>query len=106
MKTVDYPHIELNAESVPIISGTTTKVIEVIQDHLAHHWDAEDIHRQYPYLSLAQIYASLTYYYDHEQEIEQEINRRSRRAEDIHDRRADITLQAKLQEAKLRDGGK
>lgn len=96
MKTVDYPHIEFNAESVPIISGTTTKVIEVIQDHLAHHWDAEDIHRQYPYLSLAQIYASLTYYYDHEQEI----NRRLRRVEDIHSQRADVTLQAKLQEAK------
>ena len=100
MSTVDYPHIEFNSESVPIISGTTTKVIEVVQDHLAHRWNAEDIHRQYPYLSLAQIHAALTYFYDHEQEIEQEINRRLGRVQDIRNRRADNTFQAKL-----RDGG-
>jgi len=99
MSTVDYPHIELNSESVPIISGTTTKVIEIVQDHLAHHWDAEVIHRQYPYLSLAQIHAALTYYYDHEQEIEQEINRRLRSVQDIYSRRVDVALQAKLRQS-------
>jgi uncharacterized protein (DUF433 family) len=106
MSTVDYPHIEFDSESVPIISGTTTKVIEVVQDHLAHHWDAEDIHRQYPYLSLAQIYAALTYYYDHEQELDQEINRRLGRVQDIRSHRADAALQAKLRKATLQDDGK
>lgn len=99
MHTVGYPHIELNADSVPIISGTTTKVLEIVQDHLAHHWNAEDIHRQYPYLSLAQIYAALAYFYDHEQEIEQEISRRLQRVHGIRDRREDATLQAKLRQS-------
>ena len=96
MHTVGYPHIELNADSVPIISGTTTKVLEIVQDHLAHHWNAEDIHRQYPYLSLAQIYAALAYFYDHEQEVEQEISRRLQRVQEIRGRREDVAFQAKL----------
>ena len=98
MHTIGYPHIELNADSVPIISGTTTKVLEVAQDHLAHHWNADEIHRQYPHLSLAQIHAALTYYYDHEQEIEQEIGRRLEHVEEIRSRRADDSFQAKLRQ--------
>ena len=79
-----------------IISGTTTKVIEIVQDHLAHHWQAEDICRQYPYLGLAQVHAALTYYYDHEQELEQDIDRR--RVADIKAKRADGAIQDKLRQ--------
>jgi uncharacterized protein (DUF433 family) len=100
MPTISYPHIELNEESVPILSGTTTKVLEIVQDHLAHHWNAEDIQRQYPYLSLAQIYAALAYFYDHEQEVEQEISRRLQRVQEIRDRREDAAFQAKLRQGK------
>jgi uncharacterized protein (DUF433 family) len=98
MSTVTSPHIEINSDGVPIISGTTTKVIEIVQDHQAHHWHAEDICRQYPYLSLAQVHAALTYYYDHEQEMEQDIDRRRRRVADIKETRADGALQDKLRQ--------
>jgi uncharacterized protein (DUF433 family) len=98
MSTVTYPHIEINSDGVPIISGTTTKVIEIVQDHQAHHWHAEDICRQHPYLSLAQVHAPLTYYYDHEQEMEQDIDRRRRRVADIKANRAGSALQDKLRQ--------
>jgi uncharacterized protein (DUF433 family) len=98
MSTITYPHIELNADGVAIISGTTTKVIEIVQDHLAHHWHAEDICRQYPYLSPAQVHAALTYYYDHQQEIEEEIDRRRRRVANIKAEVADDTIQNKLRQ--------
>lgn len=98
MNTITYPHIEINSDGVPIISGTTTKVIEIVQDHLAHHWHAEDICRQYPYLSPAQVHAALTYYYDHEQEMEQDIDRRRRRVADIKAKVADDTLRVKLRQ--------
>jgi uncharacterized protein (DUF433 family) len=81
-----------------MVSGTTTKVVEIVQDHLAHHWHAEDIQRQYPQLSLAQIHAAMTYYYDHQPEIDQEIDRRLRRVAEIKGRRADDTIQAKLRQ--------
>jgi uncharacterized protein (DUF433 family) len=76
MTAAAWPHIELTADNVPIIIGTTTKVIEIVLDHLAHHWDAHEIRRQYPYLTLAQIHAALAYYYDHQQELDEDIERR------------------------------
>ncbi len=98
MSTVTYPHIETNSDGVAVISGTTTKIIEIVQDHLAHHWHAEDICRQYPYLSLAQVHAALTCYYDHQQELDQEIERRRRRVADIKANRADDKIQDKLRQ--------
>ena len=98
MNAITYPHIEINSDGVAIISGTTTKVVEIVQDHLAHHWHAEDICRQYPYLTLAQVHAALTYYYDHEQEMDREIDRRRRTVADIKAKRSDDTLQKKLQQ--------
>jgi uncharacterized protein (DUF433 family) len=73
MSTATYPHIELRADGTPYIAGTQTKVIQVVMDRLAHHWDADEIHRQHPHLTLAQIYAAFTYYHDHEQEMDEAI---------------------------------
>jgi uncharacterized protein (DUF433 family) len=98
MSTVSYPHIEVRPDGVAVVSRTTTKVVEIVQDHLAHHWHAEDIHRQHPHLSLAQIHAALTYYYDHQQEIEEDIDRRLRRVAEIKGRRADETIHIKLRQ--------
>ncbi len=98
MSAINYPHIEFNSDGVAIISGTTTKVIEIVQDHLAHHWHAEDICQQFPYLSLAQVHAALIFFYDHQQEMEEEIDRRRRRVADIKAKRADGTIQDKLRQ--------
>lgn len=101
MSTVAYPHVEVNSAGVAIISGTTTKVVEIVEDHLAHHWDAQEIHRQFPYLSLAQIHAALAYYYDHQQQMEQEIELRRRRVADIKAKRTDGAIRAKLRQLGL-----
>jgi len=73
MVTPTYPHIALSSEGAPYLSGTQTKVEEVVLDHLAHHWDADEIQRQHPDLTLAQIYSALAYYYDHQEELDREI---------------------------------
>ncbi|HYV36770.1 MAG TPA: DUF433 domain-containing protein [Gemmataceae bacterium] len=98
MSITTYPHIETNSDGVALVAGTTTKVVEIVQDHLAHHWHAEDICRQYPYLSLAQVHAALTYYYDHQQEMDDDIDRRRRRVADIKSKRADGAIQEKLRQ--------
>ena len=69
METATYPHIELRGDRTPYITGTPTKVIQVVMDRLTHHWDADEIRRQHPHLTLAQIYAALAYYHDHEDEM-------------------------------------
>jgi uncharacterized protein (DUF433 family) len=68
--TTTYPHIEFAPDGTARISGTNTKVEEVVLDHLAHSWGATEIHRQHPHLSLAEIYSALAYYYDHRQEMD------------------------------------
>jgi uncharacterized protein (DUF433 family) len=102
MSTVTYPHIEIDAESIPWLAGTRTKVVEVVLDRLAHHWDADEMHRQHPHLSLAQIYAALTYYYDHQQEIDEDIERRSHDVQEIKAKLGGSSLRLKLQQMRRR----
>jgi uncharacterized protein (DUF433 family) len=96
MSTITYPHIETNSEGVAVLSGTSTKVVEIVQGHLAHHWQADEIQRQYPYLVMAQIHAALTYYYDHQEVMNQEIEFRLRRSDAIKLRRDDGKIREKL----------
>ncbi len=83
MATVVSPHIEVDSRGVPYLAGTQTKVVEIVLDRLAHHWDADEIHRQHPHLSLAQIYSALAYYYDHQAEIDRHIEDQIQRLERI-----------------------
>src|SRR5687767_7353370 len=70
MTTIAYAHIEVSPDGTASIVGTQTKVEEIVLDHLAHGWDATEIHRQHPYLSLADIYSALAYYYDHQDKMD------------------------------------
>ncbi len=65
-----YAHIDLTEDGIPFLSGTQTKVEEVVLDHLAHGWEAGEIHRQHPHLTLAQIHSALAYYYDHQAKMD------------------------------------
>ena len=50
-----------------------TRVAMIVLDYQHRGWSAEEIVRQYPYLTLAEVHAALAYYHDHEAEIDQEI---------------------------------
>jgi len=71
-----YEHVLLNEEHVPMIAGTTMKVIELVLDHLASGWSPEELHFQHPYLTMGQIHSALAYYWDHKAELDQDIERR------------------------------
>src|SRR5947209_4675867 len=68
-----YPHLWSDDRGRPWIDDTNTKVIEVVCDHTGWGMSAEEIHREYPYLSQAQVHAALAYYYDHKAEFDAEI---------------------------------
>ena len=76
MSTVEYAHITVGPDNVPMLTGTRIKVVEIVLDNLAHGWKVEDIHREFPQLSLGQIHSALGYYYDHQAEIDADIQRR------------------------------
>jgi uncharacterized protein (DUF433 family) len=74
---VNSNHICVDERGVAWIAGTQIKVIEVALDLVAYAWSAEAIHIQHPHLSLAQIHAALSYYYDHQAEFDAEIQRQA-----------------------------
>jgi uncharacterized protein (DUF433 family) len=80
---IAYPHLWFDDRGRPWIDDTNIKVIEVVLDHTAYGWNADEIHRQYPYLSLAQIHSALAYYFDHKQEIDGEIERQREEYEEL-----------------------
>ena len=64
-------HIHSDAEGRAWIDDTNVKVIEVVLDHIAYGWSADEIHFQNPHLSLGQIHAALSFYFDHQEEFDQ-----------------------------------
>jgi len=97
MSTVAYPHIELDASGVAMLAGSRTKVIEIALDYLAHHWDADEIRRQHPYLSLGQIHSALAFYFDHRDELDGQIERQIESVEVLRKQAAPSLVTAKLQ---------
>jgi uncharacterized protein (DUF433 family) len=71
-----YEHIILNDIRVPVISGTTMKVVELVLAQAAYGWSAEELRVQFPYLTLGQIYSALAYYWDHREEFDANIEGR------------------------------
>lgn len=74
-----YEHITLNEDRVPVITGTTMKVVELVVEQQAYGWSPEELHFQHPYLTLGQIHSALAYYWDHCEELDRDIERRLER---------------------------
>jgi uncharacterized protein (DUF433 family) len=92
----DYPHIERRSDGKLWLIGTQTKVLEVALDRLAHHWDADEIQRQHPHLTLGQIHSCLAYYYDHQEEMDRIIEEQLLAVERLREQQGASVLRAKL----------
>ena len=91
-----YDHIVLNEEGVPTISRTEVKVLELVLERTAYGWSPEELHYQHPFLSLGQIYSALGYYYDHQEEIDRDIERRLQLLDQIQRKKGPSPLVARL----------
>src|SRR6266542_1895427 len=91
-----YEHIVLDENNVPMIAGTTMKVIELVLDRTAYGWSPEELHFQHPYLTMGQIYSALAYYADHQEELDQDIEQRLQFVEQIQRALAPSRLVARL----------
>ena len=96
-------HIWLDDRGVAWIDQTNVKVVEVVLDKLAHGSSAEEMHFQYPHLSLSQIYAALAYYHDHQAEVDAQIERGAQEYERLKAQASETPLQKRIKElGKLR----
>ena len=80
--TVAYAQIEINEEGQAVITETRIKVRMIALDRMAHGWDAEEIQRHHPDLTLGQIHSALAYDFDHQEEMDRDIAARHARVEE------------------------
>ena|SRR6185503_5713524 len=99
MQTVMTTHIYLDEQGRAWIDDTNTKVIEIALDKIAYGWSPEEIHEQHPHLSLAQIHAALSYYYDHQSDIDAEIEGQDKEIEALMEKAKDSPLRKQLRES-------
>jgi len=71
---VSYPHIVKQVGSAAHLeSHPRTRVAMIVMDYLGRGLAPEEIVSHYPYLTLAEVHSAMTYYHDHPDEIDAEI---------------------------------
>jgi uncharacterized protein (DUF433 family) len=91
-----YPHIHVDAAGVAWVEGTAVKVLEIVLDRQTHGWSPEEVHFQHPDLSLAQIHSALAWYYDHQNEVDAQIEQRLAYVDAMMKAASPSPLQARL----------
>jgi len=73
--SLTYPHIDATPGKSPCLSRLPRiRVAQIAMDYLAHGWSAEEMCRQHPALTPAEVHAAMAYYFDHQAEIDGEIS--------------------------------
>jgi uncharacterized protein (DUF433 family) len=104
METVKSPAIRLDDAGVAWIHGTTTKVIEVVLNKLGSESSLEELEKDLPHLSPAQIAAALDYYHAHQLELDAEIQRRRLLVEEMRAQERNPLVRSELLARKQRLG--
>lgn len=99
--TTRYEHVSLDDQRVPWIAGTTMKVVELVLDYQAYGWSPEELRFQHPYLTLGQIHSALAYYWDHQEQLDDDIQRRLRKVERLRRQTRVSSLQSRLRSEQI-----
>jgi len=65
----DHPHVSRNNRGRPVI-GTSRVKLDIIAEYWNLGWKLEEIERNYPWLTRAEVLDALSYYEDHREEID------------------------------------
>ena len=68
-----YAHITVDDQGTARLGTTRYKVLHLAAEHYHYGWTAEELLRQHPDLRPEEVYASLAYFYDHFDELMQQI---------------------------------
>jgi uncharacterized protein (DUF433 family) len=86
MNTVSTEHIEKTPDvcgGSARIAGHRVRVLDVVVWHELRGYAADEIVAMFPGITLADVHAALTYYFDHRQEIDDEFRRDEQAAKDL-----------------------
>jgi uncharacterized protein (DUF433 family) len=106
MRPTEYPHIFWNEDKhLPCIAGTRLRVQDIVAHHKAGR-SIQAIAADFPPHTRAEICSALGYYYDHQEEMDRQIEERRRMAEaalaEIEARQGPSPLREKLRAMKQR----
>ncbi len=102
MIETNYKHVILNENNVAMIDGTRTKVIELVLDYQAYGWSPEELQFQHPIFTMGQIHSALAYYWDHQDELDADIERRWQEVKQLQQSRELSPLEKRLKARKTR----
>ncbi len=89
-------HIHLDDQGRAWIDNTNTKIIEVVLDKMAYGWSPGETHVQHSHLSMSQIHAAFSYYYDHQAEFDAEIKRQLKEFDELRAQVEDSPIRKRL----------
>ena len=71
---VTYPHIVKDPGSPACLKRLPrVRVAQIVMDYLYQGWSPDEICNQYPHLKPAEVHSAMAYFFDHQEEIENEI---------------------------------
>ena len=98
-----YPHIvKQPGKPARLERHPRTRVAMIVMDYQGRGWSAEEIVRQYPCLTLAEVHAALAYYHDHAEEIDHEVEAESAEAERLRRANRESPLARRLRALRAR----
>jgi uncharacterized protein (DUF433 family) len=84
---IQYPHLVVDADGRALVAGTRYKVLHLAGEHYHYGWSAEELLEQHPDLRPEQVYAALTYFYDHRDAMIREMRAAEQSAGELAGRR-------------------
>ena len=98
MASIANSHIEKHAgEPARLSRFSRIRVSQIVMDYLAHGWSPEEMCRHYPHLTPAEAHAAMAYYYDHQEEVETEIQEEQAKIQSDRSATAPSPFQTRMQ---------
>lgn len=99
---LSYPHIEKAVDQpARLARHPRVRVAQIVMDYLAYGWSADEMCRQHSYLTPAEAHAAMAYYFDHQEEIDAEIEAEMADAERAHRACQNSSLRMRLRAKRL-----
>ena len=75
-----YRHIQIDEQGIARIGNTRYKVLHLAIEHYHYGWTAEELLRQHPDLRPEEVYAALAFFYDHFDDLVQQMKAQADKA--------------------------
>lgn len=95
---VPLDYISVDTRGIAFLTGSRIKVMHLVQEKNACGLTIEQIHEGHNHLSLSQIYAAFAYYYDHQAEVDAQIEQSALFVEQMRAQATGQVTRAELEE--------